>query len=90
MTSGVKWSGAALPAFYFPPVARAGSAPRDRAGACENRFGSIGRMRRISSRDLRVLREELRKTVCLRSLGHIVPHLLPREQEGLSCPHQQS
>ena len=48
-----------------------------RAGACENRFGSIGGMRRISSRDLRVLREELR------SLGHVVPHLLPCEQRRL-------
>jgi hypothetical protein len=68
---------AALPASYFPPVARAGSAPRNRAGACENRFGSIGGMRRIASRDLRVFREELR------SPGHVVPHLLPREQRRL-------
>jgi len=68
--------GRSVACFLFPPVARADSAPRDRAGVCENRFGSIGAMRRVSTRDLRVLREEL-------SLGHVVPHLQPREQRTL-------
>jgi hypothetical protein len=52
-------------------------------GACENRFGSIGAMRRISSCGLRVLREELRHlTTASRTCCHA-------NKEGISCPHQQ-
>src|SRR5262245_34682971 len=43
-------------------------------------------MRWISSRDLHLLCEELGKTVCLSSLGHVAPYLLPRQQGRLKLP----